>query len=106
MIIEKEIKNVKEQYMLSVYSALALNSDQDIRFVIDDQLLFETLMSNLKRVTIQYRSRKKDSGMHEQKLIESIQHLDRLTLQDERMINPRSAGGGGGKYYPPPVFSR
>ena len=67
------------RYMLPVYSSLALNFDRDIRFVLDDQPFFETLMSNLRGLTIQYGSRKKKTqGMHEQKLIEGMQHLDSL----------------------------
>ena len=87
-MIKKEIKNIKEQYMLPVYSALALNSDRDIQFVIDDQLFFETLMCHLRGVTIQYGSRKKKAqGRHERKLIESIQHFDSLASQDKGVIN-------------------
>ena len=74
--------------MVPVYSPLALESDQDLRFVIDDQLFFETLMSHLRGVTIQYGSRKKKAqGVREQELIESIQHFDSLASQDERVIN-------------------
>ena len=57
--IKKEITYMKEMYALPVYSRASIESDQDIQFSVTDKLFFETLMSHLRGVIVQYSARRK-----------------------------------------------
>ena len=86
-LIRREIKCVKDQYRLPVSSADAIDDDQHIRFSIDDQLFFETLLCHLRGVTIEYASRiKRGLVIRERELVEKIQRLESNTSQELQII--------------------
>ena len=60
-IVKDTILNIKKQYMLPVYNPNHVEyiSNEDIVFMINDQLFFETLLMELRGKTISYASYKK-----------------------------------------------
>ena len=78
---------MKEMYALPVYSRASIESDQDIQFSVTDKLFFETLMSHLRGVIVQYSARRKRMQDGQEKYImRRIDYLDSLASEDETII--------------------
>ena len=79
-IINAKIQDIKKQYnCLPVYNHDAIDEipDEELQFVISDQLFLETVMMEIRGKSISYASyKKKTKNMYEQNLIEQIQHLE------------------------------
>ena len=77
-IINAKIQDIKNQYCLPVYNQDAIDEipDEELQFVINDQLLLETVMMEIRGKSISYASyKKKTKNRYEQNLNEQIQHL-------------------------------
>ena len=68
-IINNKIDEVKKQYALPVYNMDQINSipDDQIQFVISDQLFFETLLMELRGKSISFSSYKKKASEKKKK---------------------------------------
>ena len=89
-IVKETISNVKKQYMLPVYNTDNLDqiSDEDIVFIINDQLFFETLLMELRGKSISYASHKKKMENNlEIKLTQEISNLESKEVLDDGDIN-------------------
>ena len=89
-VVKDTIISVKKQYMLPIYNPDNLEhiSDEDITFIINDQLFFETLLMELRGKSISYASfKKKVENELESKLIQEISNLEsKEVLDDEEII--------------------
>lgn len=77
--INNKIKEIKQQYALPVYNLDNLDNipDDEIQFVIDDQLFLETLLMELRGKSISFSSfRKKQTDKVEKEIIEKIKHIE------------------------------
>ena len=77
--IKKVISNTKQQYAVPVYNFDQIENipNEDILFVINDQLFFETLLMEIRAKTISYSSYKKRKNDEiESKLEKEIEHLE------------------------------
>ena len=94
--MNNKIDEVKKQYALPVYNIDQINNvpDDEIQFVINDQLFLETLLMELRGKSISFSSyKKKIEEQKEKELISNIEtlesnmstaNLDELeTLQEE-----------------------
>lgn len=73
--INDKIKEVKQQYALPVYNLNHLDNvpDEEIQFIIDDQLFLETLLMELRGKSISFSAfRKKQKDLEEKDLIQKI----------------------------------
>ena len=78
-IIKNKITEVKEQYALPVYNTENINNipNNEIQFIINDQLFLETLLMEIRGQSISYSSfKKKESEKLEKQLMEEIQILE------------------------------
>ena len=78
-IINAKIQDIKKQYCLPVYNHDTIDEipDEELQFVINDQLFLETVMMEIRGKSISYASyKKKTKNIYEQNLIEQIQHLE------------------------------
>ena len=78
-IINNKIGEVKKQYALPVYNMDQINNipDDQIQFLINDQLFLETLLMELRGKSISFSSyKKKASEKKEKELISSIEYLE------------------------------
>ena len=68
-IINNKIDEVKNQYALPVYNMDQINNipDDQIQFVISDQLFFETLLMELRGKSISFSSYKKKASEKKKK---------------------------------------
>ena len=68
-IINNKIDEVKKQYALPVYNMDQINNipDDQIQFVISDQLFFETLLMELRGKSISFSSYKKKASEKKKK---------------------------------------
>jgi exonuclease III len=79
--VHKVIAEVKEQYSLLVYNREELCNvrEEDLEFVISDQLFLDTLFMEIRKKTMEYAARKKrEDKKTEQKLEEEIQRLEEI----------------------------
>ena len=87
--IKQTILNDKKQYMLPVYNPNSIEQipNEDIFFVIDDQLFLETLLMELRGKSISYASHKKKLECErEAKLKDEIVFLQNIgNLTDEQI---------------------
>ena len=77
-LINNKIDEVKKQYALPVYNMDQINNipDDQIQFVINDQLFLETLLMELRGKSISFSSyKKKTLEKKEKELISSIEYL-------------------------------
>ena len=77
--INSKIQDIKKQYCLPVYNHEAIDEipDEELQFVINDQLFLETVMMEIRGKSISYASyKKKSKNIQEQKLVEQIQYLE------------------------------
>lgn len=80
-LIKLTIDNIKLQYPIPVYNINNINSVplKDIDFTINDQLILETLMMEIRGKSIAYSSHiKKTSNQRENTLIKEIRSLEKL----------------------------
>ena len=89
--IKKLINNVKKQYSLLVYNHENIENinDEEVEFLINDQLFFETLLMEIRGKSISYASfKKKKETEEENKLIVDIQELENKSelLSNEEII--------------------
>ena len=85
-LIKLCIHNVKKQYSVPLYNFDNIDtiSNQDIQFVINDQLFFETLLMEIRGKTISFASyKKKMEVLEEKELISSIESLESSQNLDE-----------------------
>ena len=78
-IINNKIDEVKKQYALPVYNMDQIDNipDDQIQFVINDQLFLETLLMELRGKSISFSSyKKKTLEKKEKELISSIEYLE------------------------------
>ena len=68
-IINDKIEDIKKQYALPVYDIENIQNipDQQIQFIINDQLFLETLLMELRGKSISYSSFKKKQEEKKQK---------------------------------------
>lgn len=89
--INEKIKEIKQQYALPVYNHENISDvpDDEIQFVIDDQLFLETLLMELRGKSISFASfRKKQTDKHEQELIKRIKNIEEnLTENNQDELN-------------------
>ena len=77
--INSKIQDIKKQYCLPVYNHEAIDEipDEELQFVINDQLFLDTVMMEIRGKSISYASyKKKSKNIQEQKLVEQIQYLE------------------------------
>ena len=77
--INNKIDEVKKQYALPVYNMDQINNvpDDEIQFVINDQLFLETLLMELRGKSISFSSyKKKIEEQKEKKIISNIETLE------------------------------
>lgn len=78
-VIKKLILNIKQQYALPVYNIDNLENieNEQIQFMISDQLFFETLLLEIRGKSISYASyKKKHENNQEHEIIQKIQELE------------------------------
>ena len=78
-ITNNKIDEVKKQYALPVYNMDQINNipDDQIQFVINDQLFLETLLMELRGKSISFSSyKKKTLEKKEKELISSIEYIE------------------------------
>ena len=87
-VIKQEIRIMKELYALPIYSRDFIESARDIQFSVGDQLFFETLLSHLRGIIIQYGTRKKRAlERQERNFIDRIQQLENLASPDDSVVD-------------------
>ncbi|KAK3105615.1 hypothetical protein FSP39_001875 [Pinctada imbricata] len=91
-LIKNEIKRTKQQYcVLSENESIESVEDKDVKFSISDDLFFDTLLMNLRGVTISYASyRKKSRENREVKLesdINALQNSEDLSNESQSLLN-------------------
>ena len=94
-LIKDKILQVKTQYSEEEQRRNTNNkdlSDENIKFVINDQLFFETLLFEIRGETISYSSRiKKNDQLIENNLLKEINnlekdiHINHVMLQEKKM---------------------
>ena len=95
--VKEIIRNVKRQYAVCIYSKenLAYIPNDEIQFVINDSLFFETFLMEIRGMSISHASyRKKQNDNREQQLIEKIteienklSHMINTPLYEEKNLN-------------------
>ena len=96
-LIKKTIDNVIRQYAVPVYNLDNLKNinKEDIVFEINDQLFYETLLLEIRGVTISYSSYKKRKDEKEENSLimdierlestNALNHIEMLTLEEKKM---------------------
>ena len=77
--INKKIKDIKLQYALPVYNYAEIDDipNEELQFVINDQLFLDTLLMEIRGESISYASFKnKQRNNREKYLIKQIEELD------------------------------
>lgn len=77
--IQQIVSNIKAYYSLPIYNKSNIENitDEEIQFIIDDQLFLETLLLEIRGKTISYSSyKKKKSNEKEKNLITEITKLE------------------------------
>lgn len=77
--INNKIKQVKEQYALPVYNLENIDTipNEEIQFIINDQLFLETLLMELRGTSISFSSyKKKQKDQKEMELIQNIKTIE------------------------------
>ena len=98
-IINNKIDEVKKQYALPVYDMDQINNipDDQIQFVINDQLFLETLLMELRGKSISYSSYKKKASERKRTSIEYLEgnlssaNLDEIEILKEELQNIRKS---------------
>ncbi|MCU7801457.1 MAG: endonuclease/exonuclease/phosphatase family protein, partial [gamma proteobacterium symbiont of Lucinoma myriamae] len=102
--INNKIKDIKQQYALPVYNYDNINDvpDDEIQFVIDDQLFLDTLLMELRGKSISFSSfRRKQTDKNEQEIIRKIKSIeenlteskqDELDSDLEKLIHEKMKG--------------
>lgn len=69
--IQQIVSNIKAYYSLPIYNKSNIENitDEEIQFIIDDQLFLETLPLEIRRKTISYSSYKKRKVMKKKKTL-------------------------------------
>ena len=74
-LVNKEIKEIKIQYAVPLYTSNELDENSDIQLVIDDQLFFEVMLCKIRGLTIAYGARKKRERDKREKALLWQMHL-------------------------------
>ena len=85
-LVKKSILETKKQYAVPLYNFdnLCSVSNEDIHFLINDQLFFETLLLEIRGKTISYAChKKKTENLEEKNLLSEIERLELLNVLDE-----------------------
>ena len=89
-IINEKIEEVKKQYCLPVYNINNIQniSNNELIFVINDQLFLETLLMEIRGKTISYSSyKKKKRKSREDDLISEINDLEKKLHEKDKLLN-------------------
>ena len=84
-LINDKITEIKTQYALPVYNMENVKNipDNEIQFLINDQLFLETLLMELSGKSISYSSyKKKQNEQHEKDLIKEIELLEQNLTEE------------------------
>lgn len=79
-MVKEKIREVKQQYCLRVYDIDNIDNipNDEIEFVINDQLFLETMLMELRGVAISYGSyKKRQNNITEAELIMKISNLEK-----------------------------
>ena len=84
-LVNKEIKEIKMQYAVPLYTSNELDENSDIQLVIDDQLFFEVMLCKIRGLTIAYGARKKrERDTREKTLLWQMHLVEGLFGESER----------------------
>ena len=105
--IKKIISEIKKQYAVPVYDVNNIDNipNDDIAFVINDKLFFETLMMEIRGKTISYSTFKKKTELEKERELEkeiidleqslqdnNVSHLEKLKTQLQEIRESRIQG--------------
>lgn len=85
--INNKIRDIKQQYALPVYNYDNINDvpDDELQFVIDDQLFLDTLLMELRGKSISFSSfRKKQTDKNEQEIIRKIKSIEENLTESQQ----------------------
>ena len=83
--INKKIRDIKMQYALPVYNLDEINNipNEELQFMINDQLFLDTLLMEIRGEAISYASFKnKQRNKRENKLIKQIEEIENNTVDN------------------------
>ena len=89
-IINEKIKEIKAQYAVPFYNIDDIDnvSNEDIQFCINDQLVLDTILMEIRGKTISYSSfKKKDTDKREINIIHEIDKIEQSLNTENNIIN-------------------